>query len=103
MEVVEFFIGKGYDIKIFDHSVSLARLCGSNKAYIEDHIPHIAKLLCRDLDEVVDHSEILIIGNKDPLFKEIIYNRQGGKAVFDLVRISDDLPADNPGYSGIAW
>ena len=103
VEVVEFFIGKGYDIKIFDHSVSLARLCGSNKAYIEDHIPHIAKLLCRDLDEVVDHSEILIIGNKDPLFKEIIYNRQGGKAVFDLVRISDDLPADNPGYSGIAW
>ena len=103
VEMVEYFIGKGYDIKIFDQSVSLARLCGSNKEYIDKRIPHISRLLCTNLEEVVEASEILIIGNKDPLFKQVIQSQFGDRLVFDLVRITDELPRKNDGYEGIAW
>src|SRR5450759_2574975 len=45
VELVERLIGKGYFIKIFDRNVSIARLMGANKAYIENEIPHISTCL----------------------------------------------------------
>lgn len=103
VEVVEFFIGKGFDIKIFDKSVSLAKLCGSNKDYIEKHIPHISKLLCDRIEEVLEGADVLVIGNKDPLFAEIIAQTKEEQYIFDLVRITDDLPSKNSNYIGIGW
>ncbi len=45
VELVESLLGKGFDIKIYDRNVSLARLLGANKKYIETAIPHLADLL----------------------------------------------------------
>ena len=37
--LIEMLIGKGFEVKIYDRNVSLARLHGSNRAYIEREIP----------------------------------------------------------------
>ncbi|HEY2940899.1 MAG TPA: nucleotide sugar dehydrogenase [Vicinamibacteria bacterium] len=61
--LVESLIGKGCDVSILDRSVSLARLVGANRRYIEEQIPHIASLMCDDLEALLEHAEVLVIGN----------------------------------------
>src|SRR2546428_3540880 len=55
-------IGKGCDVRILDPSVSLAQLVGANRRYIEEEIPHIASLMCEDIQRLLDHAEVLVIG-----------------------------------------
>jgi GDP-mannose 6-dehydrogenase len=61
--LVETLIGKGYDIRILDRNVSIARLVGANRFYIEEEIPHIAALMCENLEALLTHAEVLVIGN----------------------------------------
>ena len=63
--LVETLIGKGCQVRIFDRNVSIARLVGANRRYIEEEIPHISSLMCEDLDAVLAHAEVLVIGNTD--------------------------------------
>jgi GDP-mannose 6-dehydrogenase len=100
--IAETLIGKGYDLMIYDKNVSLARLTGANKAYIEKEIPHIANLMATSMDEVFSLSDVLIIGSQDPDF-EYLANLDTDKVVIDLVRITDDLSDTGPNYQGIGW
>jgi len=61
--LVEALIGKGCDVRILDPSVSLAQLVGANRRYIEEEIPHIASLMCEDIQQLLDHAEVLVIGS----------------------------------------
>ena len=102
VEVTEYLIGKGCDIRIYDKKVELATLVGANKNYILGKIPHVAKLIVNKLDDVLDHAETLVIGNNDPDFSNILDNLGDDKFVVDLVRISDTAVA-NTKYDGICW
>ncbi|MDQ7983406.1 UDP-glucose/GDP-mannose dehydrogenase family protein [Pseudomonas sp. G34] len=84
VELAEMLIGKGYDLRIFDSNVEYARVFGTNKEYIESKIPHVSSLLCQELDEVVDESDVLIIGNGDKRFAEAMNNAGDDKLFIDL-------------------
>jgi GDP-mannose 6-dehydrogenase len=100
--LVEWLIGKGYDVQIYDRDVSLARLFGANKEYIEKEIPHIAQLLRDDINEVVAQTEVIVIGNKSPEFAQIRDQVKAEHVVIDLVRLfSEPLPRAT--YEGICW
>jgi len=101
--LVEALLGKGFDLKIYDRHVSLARLVGANKEYIETTVPHIASLMSDDIDEVIDHAEVVVIGNADPGFSDIPARLGTETAVIDLVRVGDDVEDFGPGYRGISW
>ena len=49
--LVEMLLGKGHEVAIYDREVLLARLHGSNRAYIEQTIPHISRLMKASVDE----------------------------------------------------
>lgn len=102
VELIEIFLGKGYDIKIYDKKVSLAKLFGANKEYIEKRIPHISELMVENIDEILCHSEVIVIGNKSEEFVDILSSLSEDIYVFDLVRISKVIKT-RAKYDGICW
>lgn len=102
VDVVEAVLGKGYDVKIYDANVSVAKLFGANKEYIEKEIPHLDRLLCKSVAEVVAHAEVLVIGNRSAEFKDALAMLKPGQKVLDLVRIVPQPPATGD-YHGLCW
>ncbi|MBA3321128.1 MAG: UDP-glucose/GDP-mannose dehydrogenase family protein [Pyrinomonadaceae bacterium] len=100
--LIEALIGKGMQLSIYDRDVSLARLFGANKEYIEREIPHISQLMRASVKEVVDNSDVLIIGNKAEEFREIEAQLRGEQKVIDLVRLFDERLTVGT-YEGICW
>jgi GDP-mannose 6-dehydrogenase len=99
--LIETLLGKGLELVIYDRDVSLARLFGSNKAYIEEEIPHIAKLMRGSIDEVLDAANTIVIGNRSEEFRQIESRLRPEQTVIDLVRLLDRTSGD--GYQGICW
>lgn len=100
--VIERLIGKGFQLKLYDKEVSIARLVGANKEYIEREIPHISSLMADSIDEVLEHSEVILIGNPAKEFKEIETKISREQTVIDLVRIfGNRVSGEN--YQGICW
>ena len=102
VEVIETLIGKGYELNVYDSNVHLSSLLGKNKEYINSHIPHIYKLLKEDVNEVIENSDVLVIGNNAKEFSKIINTIPSDKTIIDLVRVDEKLTSkDN--YIGICW
>lgn len=101
VDVIEYLIGKGYELKLFDKNVSLAALTGANRDYILNHIPHISKLMVNDIQEVLDFAETLVIGNNAEEFKSVPATLKSGQSVVDLVRVVKDTSDER--YDGICW
>jgi GDP-mannose 6-dehydrogenase len=100
--LAEQLIGKGYDLRIYDPAVSLARLVGANKRYIEHTIAHIGSLLSESLEEVAQHAEILIVGHRTPEAAALVaQGLTAGKRIVDLVGLAD--AGAQAGYAGICW
>ena len=100
VELTEYFIGKGYEVNIYDRNVTISELTGTNKLFIEDHIPHLSKLISNDLEYVIDRSEIIVINHNLTEFKDLP-NKYPTKIFIDLARIGDNNSTDN--YEGICW
>jgi GDP-mannose 6-dehydrogenase len=84
--LVESLIGKGCDVRILDRNVSIARLAGANRRYIEEQIPHIASLMCEGARELLDHAEVLVIGNPGAEAASLLASVRPGQIVVDLTR-----------------
>lgn len=101
--LVERLIGRGYDVVVYDRSVSLANLHGANRAYIEQEIPHILSIMTTSLDDLLAHAEVVVIGSADPEFAGAVSTGRDGQEYIDLIRVADRDPADGVAYQGIAW
>jgi GDP-mannose 6-dehydrogenase len=94
VEVAERLIGKGYELRVYDRNVSLARLAGANR--------DISRLLADRIDDVLEHSDTLVIGNSDPEFRDVPGRLRPGQKLIDLVRVGA-LRSNGSGYEGIGW
>jgi len=99
----EALLGKGYELCIYDRNVSLARLMGANKEYIEQQIPHLSRHLCDSVDDVIARSEVIVIGNAAPEFADAVARCRPDQMVIDLVRIPINFAALQAQYDGICW
>jgi GDP-mannose 6-dehydrogenase len=101
-ELTEILIGKGYKVAIFDREVSLARIHGSNKAYIEHTIPHISGLMKASLESTLEGSEVVVVAKRSPEFEETL-KHTNGHHVIDLVSVLGQAESQKAGYEGICW
>jgi GDP-mannose 6-dehydrogenase len=100
--LIEILLGKGFQLSLYDSNVILSNLTGRNKEYITSHLPHISRLLRTTIDEVVESSEVLIIGTREEEFRNVINGAGKGRAIIDLVRINSERTSDEH-YDGICW
>jgi GDP-mannose 6-dehydrogenase len=84
--LVEILIGKGCDVRLFDRHVSLAKLVGANRRFIETEIPHIASLLCDDLDQLIEHADVLVLGSASQDSARALAGARRDCAIVDLTR-----------------
>jgi GDP-mannose 6-dehydrogenase len=101
--LAEALLGKGYQLCIYDRNVSLARLVGANKTYINEQIPHLSQHLCDSLDDVIANSDVIVVGNAAPEFSEAVTRCRADQIVIDLVRIPLDFSKVQAQYDGICW
>ena len=90
--LVESLIGKGCDVRILDHNVSIARLTGANRRYIEDEIPHISMLMCEQSKALLDHSQVLVLGSDSKECQQVLERARPDQLIVDLTRGALQLP-----------
>jgi GDP-mannose 6-dehydrogenase len=104
VQLVKRLLGEGYEVKVWDQDVSLGRLAGSNRQYIEEVIPHIGSLLSANLEDVLRWAEVVIIGNKSANKDELARYLRKDQIVIDLVNLDKALrPDSTSSYEGICW
>lgn len=82
---LEKLVAKGYDVRIYDREVSLARSFGSNRKYIEGATPHVSSLLRPNIEEVIESSEVIVVVSKTTEFYDVVGLIKGDKIIIDLV------------------
>jgi GDP-mannose 6-dehydrogenase len=101
--LAEALLGKGCELSIYDRNVSLARLVGANKQYINEQIPHLSRHLCESVDEVIEFADVIVVGNAAPEFVEAVMRCRADQTVIDLVRLPLDFSKVSARYDGICW
>ena len=101
--LAEQLLGKGLGVQVYDPNVHLSNLLGSNRAFIERHLPHIGALIRSDLREVVGGSDVIVASMADSVTLAALEQLlTPGHVVLDLV----GLPARErlPGRQvGLCW
>jgi len=104
VQLVKRLLGEGRQLQIWDDNVSLGRLIGSNRQYIEEVIPHIGSLLCSGLEQVLQTAEVVIIGTRGVDKQTLQQHLRPGQFVIDLVNLERARRLDGPiAYEGICW
>ena len=91
--LIEALIGKGCDVRVLDPNVAIARLRGANRRYIEEEIPHIASLICDNVEALLAHADVLVVGNVSDEGERALAAAGPHHVVVDLTRGAARLAA----------
>src|SRR5690606_11658717 len=89
--LAETLIGKGYQLSIYDRNVEYARVHGAYRDYINAKIPHVSSLLKSDLDEVLASCDVMVLGNRDKQFADVLGRLNGSHHAVDLVGFMSEI------------
>jgi GDP-mannose 6-dehydrogenase len=102
VEVIERLIGKGFDLRLYDRNVQIAKLTGANRDYIMKVIPHIERLMVTSVQEVLDHADVVVIGNTSEELADLADRLRPEQLVIDFVRVRR-IEENHANYAGICW
>jgi len=103
VQLVKHLLGEGRSLKIWDDNVSLGRLIGSNREYIEHAIPHIGSLLVNDLAQCLQEAEVVVIGTRGIRQDQLRPHLRPDHIVIDLVNLEKSRRPELENYEGICW
>ena len=103
-QLIEVLIGKGLDVAVYDEDVSLAKVYGSNRAYIEQTIPHISRLMRSSLEDAIGDADVIVIAKTSPGLEQRLAQNDGRCLIIDLVRgLPHRTTRSGLQYEGICW
>lgn len=100
--IVETLLGKGYEVQIYDKNVHLSNLTGTNKDYIDLHIPHLSKLIVNNIIDLVDNADVVVINNNEKEYVDTLLETKSSAALVDMVHLPQQIRKRN-NYYGINW
>jgi len=104
VQLIKRLFGEGLEVRIWDEDVSLGRLAGANRQYIEEVIPHIGSVLTDDLASVMQSAEVVILGNKSASKERLAQLLRPEQIVIDLIHLDQAKRPQGPKtYEGICW
>jgi GDP-mannose 6-dehydrogenase len=101
--LAEKLLGKGYELRIYDRSVQVATLMGSNRAYIDREIPHLERLMVVSPEAAVLGAKIVIVGHVAPEDRPALIAGLAGHVVIDLAGLADLRTLGGITYEGLCW
>ncbi len=99
VELIERLLGKGKNVSIYDTNVSLSKLVGANKSFIEEKLPHISNLLVDTIESLIERCDVIVIPNNTEEIKAI--QIPDDKIIIDFSRITE--LESHPNYNGLNW
>jgi GDP-mannose 6-dehydrogenase len=102
VELIERLIGKGFDVRIYDKNVNIARLVGANREYILNHVPHIANIMVGSVAEVLSSADTIVVGNGSDEFRDVVSLLKPNQHVIDFVGVAKPREPSRQ-YDGIGW
>jgi GDP-mannose 6-dehydrogenase len=103
VQLVKHLLGEGRQVKIWDDNVSLGRLIGSNRDYIEQAIPHIGSLLENDLAQILHDAEVVVVATRSIRREQLQPYLRPDHSVIDLVNLEKKRRPEADHYEGICW
>ncbi len=103
VQLVKRLLGEGCEVRIWDPHVSMGRLIGSNRAFIEEHIPHIGELLIDTVQAVLDDAEVVVLGTTSLPREALTARLNGEHVVIDLAHLAKSERLTAGAYEGICW
>ena len=101
--LAERLIGRGFEVSIFDRNVQLARLTGSNRAYIDREIPHLERMLAPTPDAALTDSKLVVVGHVEGADRAALLAGLSGHTVLDLAGIAELQAHPGINYQGLCW
>jgi GDP-mannose 6-dehydrogenase len=101
--LAERLLGKGYQLSIYDEDIHPSRLRGANRAFIDDHLPHLGELLSESLEATVAASEALVVTKSWSELDRLADWARPDQVLIDLVGLSTVVAATPARYVGIGW
>ena len=89
VRLAEDLIGKGVPLQIYDPDVALGDVFGRNRAYVDEHLPHVGQLVVHNVDEVIGEADVVIVGKKLPDVARLGGRLRAGQTVIDLVGVPE--------------
>ncbi len=101
--LAERLIGRGYDLRIFDRYVEMARLTGANRSFIDREIPHLERLLCDGPVAALAGARTIVVGHLGAEDRAILLGALTDQRVIDLAGIPELREHPGIAYQGLCW
>jgi len=91
LNLVERLLDEGYNLSIYDHNVATAQRNGTNTEFLKSHLPHLEKLLAHSVKDVLDASDVVVIGNRNKEHEVVLGEFKNGHRIVDLSGLANGL------------
>lgn len=101
--LAERLLGKGYQLSIYDDDIRAERLRGANRAFINQHLPHLGELLSGSLDATLQASEAIVVTKVWEGVRDLADRLRGDQVLIDFAGGPPDWSLLGQRYTGIGW
>jgi GDP-mannose 6-dehydrogenase len=73
-------------VRVYDPRVQPERLLGANRAFVEQELPELPRLLVPSLEALLEFGEVIVLAGKHPEFERGVHKLRRNQILIELVR-----------------
>lgn len=93
----------GLEILVYDPDIKLEDMLGSNREYLERHLPQIRNILKHSVSEAMAETDMVVLFQNREEFIDAVNSINGPVCVLDLANTQEKLNNSYIEYEGLSW